>query len=429
MSLNSIQMERAVVASIVLDPKYALPVVNRRLVPEDFEDAFSREVLSVYQRAHDDGRPMDSILLEDALAHWAGIEYGIQEQIADLLQRATARNVEAYCESVKEAAQERRYQYAINNAAGPEDLTARLAALNTEKGSDVADSFTMANLISDHYEITKMDPEASFVRTGMTDLDNALGGGLQKSGLYIIGARPGMGKTTIGINIAENVARTGKAVLFVSLEMSTMQIMAKRVAAAGTINYTELMRGKLSDGKYKVFHETLSELMEKKFFCIDRSVMTVNDIAAAVRSVPDAGVQLLVVDYLGLIRAADETKKLYEQVTEISRDLKALAKRLNIPVLALCQVNRDSTKTKDKKPTLADLRDSGSIEQDADGVILLHRKDYYTNTRPDGPVIIDLIIAKNRHGEGNTTVEMIWNGATGKVSELDKKHKEEAYHD
>ena len=423
MSLNSIQMERAVVAAVVIDPAYALPVVNKRLVPEDFEDPFSREVLREYQAAHDEGRPMDSILLMDALARWSGSEFGLEDQIRDLLQRATARNVDAYADRVKQAAQERRYKNAIAEADGPEDLAAKLSTLNTERGSEIIDSFKMAEMLSDHYEIARLDPEASYCRTQYGNLDKALGGGLQKSGLYIVGARPGMGKTTFALNIAERVAKAGKAVLFVSLEMSTVQIMAKRVAADGHINYSNIMSGNLSDGKYAEYRATLERIYDRPFYCIDKSVMTVNDIAAAARSVQ--GLQLLIVDYLGLIRAADESKKLYEQVTEISRDLKAVAKRLGIPVLALCQANRESTKTKTKKPTLADLRDSGSIEQDADGVILLHRADYYTNTHPTGPVEIDLIIAKNRHGEGNTTVEMNWNGATGKVSEIEKRHKED----
>lgn len=422
MSLNSIKMERAVVASVAINPEKALPVVNKRLVPEDFEDSFSREILSIYQQAHDEGRPMDTILLTNELARRAGSEFGLEDQIAQLLTQATARNVEAYCEEVKRAAQERRYLAAISEASGPEDLAAKLATLKTEKGKDVADGFTMGQLISDHYAIAKTDPEASFLRTGLTDLDNALGGGLQKSGLYIIGARPGMGKTTVAINIAENVARNGKAVLFVSLEMSTMQIMAKRVAAAGRISYSGIMSGQLSDGKYHEFLETINEIYERPFYCIDRSVMTVDDIAMTARSIPD--VQLIMVDYLGLIRASDESKKLYEQVTEISRDLKALAKRLNIPVIALCQVNRDSTKTKDKRPTLSDLRDSGSIEQDADGVILLHRADYYTNRHPK-QAVIDLIIAKNRHGEGNTTISMNWSGPTGRLSVIERRYEEE----
>ena len=420
---NSIKMERAVAASVMIDSAYALPVVNRKLTAEDFSDPLARTIIDLYQTAHDAGRPMDPVLLSNEIAKMTAENFGFEEQLKELLTQATARNVDAYCDEVKKAAQERRYREAINESTGPEDLAAKLSTLNTERGTEIADSFKMAELLSDHYEIARLDPEASYCRTQYGELDKALGGGLQKSGLYIVGARPGMGKTTFALNVAERVARADKAVLFVSLEMSMVQIMAKRVAAAGRINYSNIMSGNLSNGMYREYRDTLDKLYDRPFYCIDKSVMTVNDIAAAARSVK--GLQLLVVDYLGLIRAADETKKLYEQVTEISRDLKAVAKRLRIPVLALCQVNRDSTKTKKKLPTLADLRDSGSIEQDADGVILLHRKDYYVNEHPTGPVEIDLIIAKNRHGEGNTTISMNWNGATGLITEIDKRHKEE----
>jgi len=419
---NSIKMERAVAASVMIDSTYALPIVNRKLTAEDFEDPFARTVIDLYQTAHDAGQPMDPVLLDNEIKKMSGT-FGFEEQIRDLLNQATARNVDVYCDIVKEAANERRYKQAISEATGPEDLAARLSTLKTERGSEIMDSFKMCELLSDHYEIARLDPEASFCRCEYKDLDKALGGGLQKGGLYIVGARPGMGKTTFALNIAERVARAKKTVLFVSLEMSMVQIMAKRVAADGRINYSNIMSGNLSAGMYAEYRATLERIYDRPFYCIDKSVMTVNDIAAAARSVK--GIQLLVVDYLGLIRPADETKKLYEQVTEISRDLKAVAKRLGIPVLALCQVNRESTKTKSKKPTLADLRDSGSIEQDADGVILLHRKDYYTNQHPVGPVEIDLIIAKNRHGEGNTTISMNWNGSTGLITEIDKRHTED----
>lgn len=418
---NSIKMERAVAASVMIDSAYALPIVNRKLTAEDFSDPFARTIIDLYQKAHDAGQPMDPILLDNEIKKMTET-FGFEEQLKDLLMQATARNVDAYCDEVKKAAQERKYQQAISEASGPEDLAAKLSTLNTERGSEIIDSFKMAEMLSDHYEIARLDPEASYCRTQYGDLDKALGGGLQKSGLYIVGARPGMGKTTFALNIAERVAKAGKAVLFVSLEMSLVQIMAKRVAADGRINYSNIMSGNLSDGMYAEYRATLERIYDRPFYCIDKSVMTVNDIAAAARSVQ--GLQLLIVDYLGLIRAADETKKLYEQVTEISRDLKAVAKRLGIPVLALCQVNRESTKTKTKLPTLADLRDSGSIEQDADGVILLHRKDYYINEHPAGPVEIDLIIAKNRHGEGNTTISMNWNGATGLITQIDRKHME-----
>lgn len=422
MNNSTLRMERAIVASIMLDPGYALPVVNKRLTADEFADEFSRSVLAIYQEAHDSGEPMDPVLLYDKVEAM-GMAFDVEQQIRELLTMATARNVEAYCDEVKKAAQDRRYMEAIASADGPEDLAAKLSLLKTEKGKNVRDGLSMMLQLNDHYWAAKENPEASVCRTGYSDLDKALGGGMQKSGLYIIGARPGMGKTTFALNIAEKVAKAGKTVLFVSLEMSMTQIAAKRAAIEGRIRYSDIMGGSLTDAMYNHFVNTINDLHNRPFFCIDQSEMTVNDIAAAARSVDN--LQLIVIDYLGLIRASDQTKKLYEQVSEISRDLKALAKRLNVPVLSLCQVNRESTKTKNKKPTLADLRDSGSIEQDADGVIMLHRDDYYTNAHPTGQVDIELIIAKNRHGEGNTTIAMDWNGATGQITAKDNYHREE----
>ena len=423
MSERTTKMERAVAASVMIDAAYALPIVNKKLTADDFEDPLARTIIDLYQTAHDTDKTMDPILLSNEIGKMTADNFGFEQQLKELLTQATARNVSAYCDEVKKAAQERRYREAILAAEGPEDLVARMTALKTETESMAKTSDEMADRLMDHVAIAQMDPEASFVKTNFTDLDKALGGGLQKSGLYIVGARPGMGKTTFALNIAEKVARAGKTVLFVSLEMSMVQIMAKRVAIEGRIQYSSIMTGTLSEGMEKQYRWALGELYERPFYCTDQSVLTVADIATIARSVPN--IQLLVVDYLGLIRPSDPLKKLYEQVTEISRDLKALAKRMNIPVLALCQVNRESTKTKNKRPTLADLRDSGSIEQDADGVIMLHRDDYYLNHHPTGPVQIELIIAKNRHGEGNTSISMGWNGSTGQITEIDKRHSEE----
>ena len=179
--------------------------------------------------------------------------------------------------------------------------------------------------------------------------------------------------------------------------------------------------------------EAAAILSSRPFDLIDKSKMTVVDIGRAARQIK--GLEAIVVDYLGLIRP-DETntnKPRYEEMTDISANLKALAKLLSIPIVVLCQLNRESTKGADKRPHLQDLRDTGAIEQDADAVILLHRPEYYADKNAKDyiePVFeqIEMIVAKNRHGETGTA-EMVWNGKTGNISELDVAQSELPFND
>ena len=431
---SQLKNEWAVLGAILVDPEYALPIVNRTLTPEDFSDPCCAAALAIWQSAHDEDRPMDALLLENELTERG---FGLVDtEMREWLTVPTARNVESYAKLVKEDANRRRLMAVLDAAKTGdyqgsdwreiyEQLRTDLDTINASTSAGIMSSEDMTELIYRHYMAVKENPEATFCRSGYSDLDRVLGGGFQKSGLYIIGARPGMGKTTLALNIADKVAKRGDAVLFVSLEMSKVQIMAKRMAINGRMSYSEIMSGRLSDGIYRErFERTAGELVVP-FYCSDSSALTVAEIAGMARSVPE--LRLIIVDYLGLIRSSNESKKLYEQVTEISRDLKALAKRMNVPVIALCQVNRQSVQNKDKKPSLADLRDSGSIEQDADGVILLYRPDYFRTEQdeseePEGVDEIQLIIAKNRHGEGNATIKMNWYGRTGQIAEQSWKY-------
>ena len=226
-----------------------------------------------------------------------------------------------------------------------------------------------------------------------------------------------MGKTTLAINVAQNVVRRGGSVLFVSLEMSEQQIMAKRISLETGIAYTEIMTGRIGAQEEQTMREWLAGQKNQPFFLTTRN-STVGEIARRARQIRD--LSLVIVDYIGLISCAEESrsKPRYEQMTEISASLKALAKTLRIPVLALCQLNRENVSRGDKRPTMADLRDSGAIEQDAGAIILLHRPDYYEqkDAEAERPEMenIELNVAKNRHAETGM-IRMWWNGSIGKL--------------
>ena len=225
----------------------------------------------------------------------------------------TAANVEAYIRLVKQEANKRRLQRiaeAIDDGVYTRSDWQEIASEAIEQigeiedcaNRDVVSSLDMANDWMEYYEKVVKNPDFAFCRTGYSSLDRMLGGGMFRQGMYIVGARPGMGKTTLGINIAENIAKRDSNVLFVSMEMSRTQVMAKRIALVGGISYTKLMNGSLADaGRAEAIH-TAARLSERPFNLVDKSKMTVVDIAERRDRL---NVSAIVVDYLGLVRPED----------------------------------------------------------------------------------------------------------------------------
>lgn len=414
-----------------------LEIIEATLTPADFEDDVCRAAYLAALSLRDDKKPIDAVLIGDELRKRTG--ENMTGWLIELMQSTpTAANIESYCRLVKEDANKRRLlriAEAINDGTDSQidwhDIAAealeQINEIEGNAGGDVVSSLDMANDWMEYYNKVVANPDFAFCRTGYSSLDRMLGGGMFRQGMYIIGARPGMGKTTLGINIAENIAKRGSEVLFVSMEMSRTQIMAKRIAITGGVSYTKLMNGSLTEkGLYDAV-TTASTLSERPFSLVDKSKMTVVDIGRAARQVKD--LSAIVVDYLGLVKPEDTkaNKPRYEEMTDISADLKALAKLLGLPIIVLCQLNRENASTSDKRPQLQHLRDSGAIEQDADGVILLHRPEYYSKDKlaedyvPPDVEAIELIVAKNRHGETGI-VKLSWRGVTGEIKEFDTMH-------
>ena len=240
-----------------------------------------------------------------------------------------------------------------------------------------------------------------------------------RSGLYVLAARPGMGKTTLALQIADSIAKTTGPVLFVSLEMAVEQIQGKRIARLTGIPSDEILLGDENSLDYDRIVSASNVLKDLPVYISRRPAATVAQIRHMAKSIP--GVQCVAVDYLGKITPADKRASRYEAVTDISGQLKTLAVELGVPVLALAQLNRENTGRSDKRPQLSDLRDSGAIEQDADGVIMLHRSDYYElDETPMGAgesVELEIIVRKNRHGRiGSCSAGFF--PATGKIIKI-----------
>jgi replicative DNA helicase len=261
--------------------------------------------------------------------------------------------------------------------------------------------------------------------TGFNDLDKIIMG-LNDSDLILIASRPGMGKTSIALNIALHVARkSGKTVAVFSLEMSREQLATRLLSAAAYIDGKRLQTGRLNDEEWSRLADSAALISDAKLKINDDASLTVTEMNAQCRRIPDLG--LVVIDYMQLMSAATNERgyrgeNRVQIVTEISRTMKVMAKELNVPIMCLSQLNRDNEKRgkDDRRPQLSDLRESGSIEQDADIVMGLYRDDYY-NDESETPNIAECIVLKNRRGETGT-VNLRWDPEYTNFSSLDRYH-------
>ena len=258
------------------------------------------------------------------------------------------------------------------------------------------------------------------ISTGYSELDNILTG-LNKSDLLIIAGRPGMGKTTFALNIASNVAFDQKRTVVVfSLEMSAEQLTAKILSSKAAISSKAFRTGQMSQNEWVRLIETIQAVSKSPIYMDDTSSITVAEMKAKLRRIPDLG--LVVIDYLQLMTSGGGTRSenRVQEVSEITRSLKIMARELNVPVIVCSQLSRGVTGRQDKRPQLSDLRESGSIEQDADIVMMIHREAYFDQNAENGNMA-ELIIAKNRHGE-TTSINLGWDGVHSRFQQIDTVH-------
>jgi replicative DNA helicase len=256
------------------------------------------------------------------------------------------------------------------------------------------DSFERLGLLA------KQDGSLRGISTGFKQLDKLLGG-LQRSDLIILAARPSMGKTAFALNLAEHIAvHEEKVVGIFSLEMSKEQLVDRLISSIGRVDSWKLRNGQLNEVDMSNLIHAQAQLAEARLFIDDAGLATVMEVRAKARRLQaEHGLDLIVIDYLQLMQgSAKNSDNRVQEVSEISRSLKALAKELNCPVIALSQLSRAVEARNDKRPMLSDLRESGSIEQDADAVMFLYREDYYNKNKEEHNHITEVIISKHRNG-------------------------------
>jgi len=413
----SLEAERGVLGSILLMPLVSDDVALI-LRPEDFYDDANRRLYCHLREMHDGGRRIDTMLLVERLKSHGEFELiGGAAYLAEVVQSVpTAANATYYAEIVKNKATLRSLIYssteilrdAYDESIESREMLARaeqkIFAILDERGagavSTIRDILQEAMVRID----ARMKHEHTIggVETGFRDFDS-LTGGLHESELIILAARPSMGKTALALNIAEHAAlRSGVGSLFVSLEMSSVELADRMLCSLAEVNGQRLRNGTISNEDRRRLVEKAAEMSQAPLFVDDTPSRTITEIAAAARRLKrKGGLGLIAIDYLQLIEPDNPRDPRQEQVAKIARRLKGLARELKVPVLCLAQLNRQAEVTRDNRPRLSHLRESGAIEQDADVVMFIHREEYYQSNEEDRAKVAgeaDLIIAKQRNG-------------------------------
>lgn len=423
-----ITAENSLVGSILIDPR-CLPAVLDIVSEEDLSLELNRMIFQAAAKLYRAGKTVDPVTVK-RIAKIDSDQY-----MLDLMNyTGTAKNAEVYAREVRKASMRRQVlelaQAALDDAeAEPRELIATLqSGLESVEQRDTLAELAgpdEAMLAFFNHRDQVDQGGLGCVPTGLDPVDGILGGGLLNSGLYVLAARPAMGKTALALQIIDNMARLGPA-LFVSLEMDLEQIEARRIGRVSGISGDRLLMGRLSEREYERVMKAAEEVRALPVSVNRRPEATVSDIGHMARKIK--GLRCIVVDYIGKITPDSRKNGRYEYMTEISGDLKTLARKFRVPVLALAQLNRQNTEQANKRPQLANLRDTGAIEQDADGVIFLHREDYYQEKQyrePWEPVDLEIIVEKNRHGRTGRSVAAFYM-ATGRIIPAKSERRLEA---
>ena len=433
----SMPAEQSLLGSVLIDPT-SLDKVAALIKAEDF---YLTEHKQIYLAMHElflANRDIDVVTLIDMLVTKGIYDKSGGEDYIRTLAAAVpdALNIEDYARIVKEKSVLRQLIAAaseISEAAYSEQESvteildhAEHLIFDIAQGRDTKNFRSIQEVLQDVYghlhELNTNKEATQGTQTGFSALDRVLAG-MGKSDLVLVGARPGMGKTSFALNIATNVAKqTKKTVCIFSLEMSADQLVTRVLSSEALVNSYSLRTGELSPEDWEHLAVAAGQLSDCSILIDDTSGQTVTGMKAKLRRVKNLG--LVVIDYLGLMQGDRHNDNRVQEVSEISRSLKIMAKELMVPVVCCAQLSRGPESRTDKKPMLSDLRDSGAIEQDADTVIFLYRSEYYKTDDADhqDTSIAEVIIAKNRHGSTGS-VNMGWNGQFTKFITIDREQE------
>ena len=434
---QSIEAEQAVIGAMLIDPS-CVPVVIEQLRAADFYAEENRTIFETIYGMFNSAKKIDPVTVLDELkAQGDYDEAGGRAYLMQLMEvTPTAANVREYAAIVRDKSMLRAIAGAaseiekmVYEGGGGANEIAELAEqriYSVRQGREIKGLTHIKDVIMDLYahldERAHSDSDIPGLSTGFPDLDRALTG-LNKSDLILVAARPGMGKTAFALNIALNAAKaSGKAVAVFQLEMSKDQLASRFLSSEALLEAQKLKTGNLTPDDWVKIARATNVLARTQIYIDDNPAITVAEIKAKCRRLGEQ-LGLIVIDYIQLMTMGGRRNdNRVQEVAEISRAMKIMAKELNVPVVCLSQLSRAAEQRADKRPMLSDLRESGAIEQDADIVMFIYRDDYYDDESEDKNVA-EIIIAKNRHGATNT-INLQWMGQYTTFSSADRIHRE-----
>ncbi len=435
---HSLEGEQAVLGSMLIDPDCVKNVMDR-LRPGDFYLRQNREIFETIYTMFSYARPIDGITVFGEMEKAGLTDDNTRSYLAQLMEiTPTSANVLEYAAIVRDKALLRSVAQAAGEItalvqegmgeAGEILESSEQKIYAIRRGQSAQEMVPLRQVLPDVLdrlsEMSEHENHLPGLSTGLSAIDQKITG-LNKSDLILLAARPGMGKTSLALNVALNVAREGKTVAVFSLEMSREQLATRLLSSEALVENNRLRTGLLRETDWEKIAGAATVLNRLDIRIDDNPLLSVADMNAKCRRLD--GLSLVVVDYLQLMTSAGGSGRGGENrqqvVSDMSRMLKIMAKELNVPVICLSQLSRANEKRDDKRPMLSDLRESGAIEQDADIVLFLYRDDYY-NEDSEKHNIAECIVAKNRHGETGK-VELRWMPEYTQFSTLDKRYDDE----
>lgn len=436
---HSIDAEKSLLGAVLIDDE-VLADVSEHARPEDFYDKTHGLIFAAMMRLYEKHKPIDLLTVTEELKKKGDLETaGGSSYLTELTNYVpTSAHAESYAEIVAQKAVRRRLikvsgdisEFGYDEDSTTQELLSKAEAelFSVSDQSLKQDLASLESILTDSFdrmeELHRNKGSLRGVRTGYRDLDN-MTAGLQRSDLIILAARPAMGKTTLVTNLAYNVATIAKQpVLFFSLEMSKEQLVDRMLADASGVDAWNIRTGNLSDDDFSKLSEAMGEMAEAPIFIDDTPGLSVLEMRTKARRIAhEQPLGLVIVDYLQLMQASNSSRdgNRVQEVSDISRGLKLIARELNVPLIALSQLSRSVESRSPQIPQLADLRESGSIEQDADIVTFIYREAYY-NPDTERENVTDLIIAKHRNGPTGK-VELYFHPERLRFMSLDKRHE------
>ncbi len=437
---SNTDIEASVLGAVLIDDDAIVKIADI-IRPIDFYDDRHRQIYEACLRLYEQQTPIDIITLSEELRTEGVLqEIGGSSYLTQLTNTVpTSTNAEQYASIIATKSIRRRLINASNEIAQiGHDEKRSIAELVEEAESKLFevsqrhvgnDVISLENILADSFDrLDSLHKDKGKIRgipTGYKDMDSTLAG-FQRSDLIILAARPSMGKTAMALNLAQNVAvKAEKPVLLFSLEMSKEQLVDRMLASEAGVNSWNLRTGNLTDSDFEKIGHAMGSLGEAQLFIDDTPGITVSDLRTkARREAHKRELGLVIVDYLQLMSGGSKYgggENRVQEISEISRGLKSIARELNVPILALSQLSRSVESRSPQIPQLADLRESGSIEQDADVVMFLYRDDYYNPDTSEKPNILDIFIKKHRNGPTGK-IELYFDRERQKMMNLDTKH-------